>query len=78
MGVTEIVSRTLTLDGICYAFTVYQDGEGFMAFWECDICQNSGHRTGVGLACDSVIRECEKAISNHHTKNHPVGVEEVV
>lgn len=74
-GVTAIVSHTLTLDDICYAFSVYQDAEGFMAFWECDHCQNSGHRTSVVLERDSAIRECEKAISKHHTKNHPVTVE---
>ena len=75
LDITPVASRTLTLDTVRYALSVYEDSCGFVAFWECDHCLNSGHRTAVFPECDAAIRECEKAISKHHTKSHPIALE---
>jgi hypothetical protein len=66
-----ITSRALTLDDVRYALSIYQSKEGFMAFWECEDCPNSGQRTSAMTECDQAIEECKRAINNYHVRNHP-------
>ena len=63
-----VTSRALTLDDVRYALSVYQSPEGFMAFWECERCPNSAHRTDATPDRDQTIGECERAINCYHAR----------
>jgi hypothetical protein len=68
---TFVASRALSLDGTAYTISLYQSGNRFLAFWECEQCGQYA-RADIPLASEqeTVIEHCETLIEQHHASCH--------
>ena len=72
-GMPEIVyttTKAIELDAVNYSYSVYQNRDMFMGFWNCDHCHKHQMISLMQPDQNSVARLCEQLIGKHHAESH--------